>query len=140
MTDPEAFIDTNVLLYLLSEDTKKADQAEKILKSGAIISVQVLNEVANVALRKLSMTWMEINEFVELIQSVCSVEPLTIETHIQGRFIAERYNVSIYDAMILSAALLAGCVTLYSEDMHHDLLVESRLRIRNPFKFHSGNL
>jgi predicted nucleic acid-binding protein len=95
--------------------------------------VQVLNEIANVALRKLGMPWREINEVLALIQSICPAEPLTIETHDQGRFISERYGLSVYDAMIVAAALLAGCETLYSEDMQDGLFVERQLRICNPF-------
>jgi predicted nucleic acid-binding protein len=68
-----------------------------------------------------------------LIQSICPAEPLTIETHDQGRFISERYGLSVYDAMIVAAALLAGCETLYSEGMQDGLFVERQLRICNPF-------
>ncbi|MFW6415709.1 MAG: hypothetical protein ACOCZ2_05265 [Thermodesulfobacteriota bacterium] len=49
MTDTDPFLDTSILLYLLSEDTAKADQTEEIVRSGGRISVQVLNEFANVA-------------------------------------------------------------------------------------------
>ena len=59
MPDPKVFIDTNILLYLLSVDNDKADRAEMILRTGGLISVQVLNEMANVARRKLAMSWME---------------------------------------------------------------------------------
>jgi predicted nucleic acid-binding protein len=76
---------------------------------------------------------MEINEVLALIRSVCPTAPLTIETHDRGRFVAERYGLSVYDAMIVAAALLGGCETLYSEDMHNGLLIEHQLRICNPF-------
>ncbi|MEE8398614.1 MAG: PIN domain-containing protein [Desulfobacterales bacterium] len=46
MPGSKVFIDTNVLLYLLSSDTDKADRAEAILQTGGVISVQVLNEMA----------------------------------------------------------------------------------------------
>jgi len=132
MPDPKAFIDTNILLYLLSADTAKADRAETIVQTGGIISVQVLNEMANVARRKLAMPWKEINELLELIRSMCPTEPLTIETHDKGRRVAEQYGLSVYDAMIVAAALLAGCEILYSEDMQGGLLIDHRLRICNP--------
>jgi predicted nucleic acid-binding protein len=48
--------------------------------------------------------------------------------------LGERYGFSVYDAMIVAAALREGCTTLYSEDMHDGLLVEDQLRIVNPFK------
>ena len=133
MPNYKAFIDTNILLYLLSADADKADRAELIVRKGGLISVQVLNEMANVARRKLAMPWREINELLALIRSVCSVEPLTIETHDRGRRVAERYKLSVYDAMIVAAALIAGCETLHSEDMQDGLLIDNQLRIRNPF-------
>ena len=133
MPGSRAFIDTNVLLYLLSTDADKADRAEAILQTGGLISVQVLNEMANVALRKLAMPWEEINELLSLIRAVCHVEPLTVETHDKGRHVAERYKLSVYDAMIAASALLGECEILYSEDMQHGLLIDGQLRIRNPF-------
>ncbi|GAB1718271.1 MAG: PilT protein-like protein [Nitrosospira sp.] len=133
MSVPKVFIDSNILIYLLSANASKANQAEAVVRAGGRISVQVLNEIANVALRKLGMPWTEINEVLTLIRSICPAEPLTIETHDQGRFISERYGLSVYDAMIVAAALLAGCETLYSEDMQDGLFVERQLRICNPF-------
>lgn len=133
MVDPEVFIDTNVLLYLLSADDDKADRAEMILRAGGLISVQVLNEMANVARRKLAMSWGEINEVLALVRSVCSIAPLTLETHDKGKLVAEQYGMSVYDAMIVAAALLGGCETLYSQDMRDGLLIDDQLRICNPF-------
>lgn len=129
----KAFIDTNVLLYLMSAETDKANRAEAIVRTGGLISVQVLNEMANVARRKLAMSWMEINELLALIRSVCHIEQLTVETHDRGRSVAERYGISVYDAMIVAAALLAGCETLYSKDMQDGLLIDQQLRVCNPF-------
>lgn len=134
MSEAKAFIDTNVLIYLLSEDTVKADIAEEILRSSAVISVQVLNEMANVAYRKLAMPWQDIKEMLFLISYLCHVEPLTKETHDSGIFIAEQYKLSVYDAMIAAAALIGGCKILYSEDMHDGLLIEKQLHISNPFR------
>ena len=134
MAAAKAFIDSNVLLYLLSNDTKKADAAEAVLRAGGVISVQALNEIANVALRKIGMSWAETNQFLATIRSLCAVESLTVENHDRGRDVAERYGLSVYDSMIVAAALLAGCTVLYSEDMQHGLLADKQLRIANPFK------
>ena len=133
MTAAEAFIDTNVLLYLLSSDEEKADRAESLVSSGGLISVQVLNELTNVARRKLALPWRDIKELLSVLRRLCVVVPLTVETHDRGRLVAERYGLSIYDAMIVSAALLGGCRVLYSEDMQDGLPVEAQLRISNPF-------
>jgi len=133
MSADKISIDTNVLIYLLSADAEKADRAESIVREGGLISVQVMNEITNVARRKLAMPWKEISEFLFLIRSVCPVVPLTIETHDTGRYLAERYQLSLYDAMIAAAALLSECDILYSEDMQNGMTIEGRLNIQNPF-------
>jgi predicted nucleic acid-binding protein len=130
----KAFFDTDILLYLLSADAQKADQAEAIVQQGGLTSVQVLNEVANVTLGKLAMPWREVNEILGLIRALCSIEPLTVETHDMGRRVAQRYKLSVYKAMVVASALLAGCEALYTEDIHDGLLVENQLQILNPFK------
>lgn len=134
MPAPEPFIDTNILVYLLSEDDSRADRAEEILRAGGRISVQVLNELANVARRKLNMSWEDITEMLTLIRSVCPVDSLTPETHETAMAVAKRYGLSVYDSMIVSAALIGNCEILYSEDMHDGLIIEGKLRIQNPFR------
>jgi predicted nucleic acid-binding protein len=133
MRGGEDFFDTNVVLYLLSADPAKADRAEELLAIGGTISVQVLNEFVAVASRKLRMSWIEIREVLAQVRAVCAVEPVTIETHERALRLAERYGISIYDALIVSAALLANCKTLHSEDMQDGQVIERQLTIRNPF-------
>jgi predicted nucleic acid-binding protein len=128
------FFDSNVLLYLASDDAEKAKRAELLLAGGGAISVQVLNEIANVARRKMRMDWRDTNEFLALIRRLASVAPLTVETHEVGMALAEKYGFSTYDSMIVAAALLEGCDVLLSEDMQDGLLVRERLRITNPFR------
>ena len=128
-----AFLDTNILLYLLSSEAVKADRAEDLVSSGGIISVQVLNEFAAIAIRKLHMSWAEVAEALEAVRANCAVEGLTVETHDRGRALAMRYGFSVYDAMIVASALLADADVLYSEDLQDGLRVEGRLTIRNPF-------
>ena len=127
------FIDTNILVYLLSADTAKANRAEHIVRQGGVVSVQVLNELAHVCVRKLKMSWEETQEVLNTVRSLSRIEPLTIDTHEKGLHLTQRYGFSLYDGMIVSAARLAGCEILYSEDMQHGLVVEQRLRIENPF-------
>lgn len=134
MSSAEFFFDTNVILYLLSADAAKADRAEELLAIGGIISVQVLNEFAAVASRKLGMTWPEIREVLAQVRVVCPVEPVSVDTHDKALQVAERYGIPIYDALIVAAALMAGCTTLYSEDMQDGQVIERHLTIRNPFK------
>lgn len=127
------FFDTNVLLYLLSEDVAKADRAEDLLADGGVISVQVLNEFAAVASRKLGLTWPEIREVVGTAQSLCRVEPLTIATHERGLAIAERYGFAVYDSLIVASALLAGCSVLWTEDLQDGQRLDDQLTVNNPF-------
>ena len=133
MSVAESFIDTNVLLYLLSEEERKANRVEELLLHPSVISVQVLNEFAAVAKGKLAMSFAEIREILDVIRTACQVEALTVETHEQGLAVAERLGLSIYDAMIVSAALRAGCRTLYSENLQRQQLISRQLRVVNPF-------
>jgi predicted nucleic acid-binding protein len=130
---PGSFFDTNILIYLASGDPARADRAEKLLTKGGAISVQVLNEVANVARRKMQMSWPEARSFLSILRGLLSVHSVTTEIHEDGLTIAERYNLSIYDAMIAASALTADCDTLWSEDMQHGMVIDGRLRIINPF-------
>jgi predicted nucleic acid-binding protein len=130
---PASYFDTNVLVRLASDDTAKADQAEATLARGGAISVQVLNEIANVARRKMQMSWDDTHAFLNL-RGLLTVHPLTVETHETGLRLAERYGLSTYDAMIAASALDAGCDTLWSEDMQHGMALEEGLRIVNPFR------
>ena len=134
MNEVDTFFDTNVVLYLLSADPAKADRAEELLAIGGLISVQVLNEFASVALKKLRMTWPEIHEVLAQVRAVCPVVNLSVATHDRATQITERYGVSFYDALIVAAALIAGCTTLYSEDMQDGQVIERQLTICNPFK------
>ena len=126
------FADTNVVLYLL-DNGPKADRAEFILGRGPRISAQVLNETLVSCRRKAGLSWEETGIFLEGVRALCPIEELTLHTHDVGRALAERYGFSIYDAMIVASALVAGCTTLWSEDMQDGLLVENKLRIVNPF-------
>ena len=131
---PGSFFDTNVLVYLASGDVAKADRAEATLAKGGSISVQVLNELANAARRKMQMSWDETHAFLNMLRGLLTVHPLTVETHETGLRLAERYGLSIYDSMIAASALDAGCDTLWSEDMQHGMKFDEGLRIANPFR------
>jgi predicted nucleic acid-binding protein len=131
---PVSFFDTNVLVYLASGDAKKADRAEAAIAKGGSISVQVLNELANVARRKMQLSWDETHALLNMLRDLLTVHPLTVETHEIGLRIAERYGLSTYDAMIAASALHAGCDTLWSEDMQHGLALKEGLRIIDPFR------
>jgi predicted nucleic acid-binding protein len=128
------FFDTNVLVYVIGETDERTVQAEALVASGGVVSVQVLNELAAVARRKLGMTWPDIEEALAAIRVLCpSPVPLTLATHEAGLRIAAQYRFHIYDALIAAAALEVDCTTLYSEDLHDGQVIDERLTIRNPF-------
>jgi predicted nucleic acid-binding protein len=131
---PGSFFDTNILIYLASGDPIKADRAEAVIGEGGAISVQVLNEIANVARRKMRMSWQDTGAFLSLLRGLLNVHSIEVETHETGLALAERYNLSIYDATIAASALYADCDTLWSEDMQHGMVLDGRLRILNPFR------
>ena len=128
----EAFLDTNVIVYLLSADASKADRAAELLERGGLVSVQVLNEFTAVAMRKLRMKIAEIRGVLTTVRALCKVIPLDLATHDRALELVERHRLSIFDALIVSAAIGADCTTLWSEDLHHGHRIE-RLTIRNPF-------
>jgi predicted nucleic acid-binding protein len=145
------FLDTNVLIYAVAKNDRRASKAEALLASGGMISIQSLNEFVSVARRKLGMSWKEVKEFLELICILCpNPVPISLDTHRGALAIAEKYGYDVYDALIVSAALEAGCTTLYSEDLQDGQIIERRserqserqserrserqLTIRNPFR------
>lgn len=130
---PGDFLDSNVLLYAFTADPR-AVTARTLLERGAVISVQGLNEFANVARRKLGRTWPEVRDALDSIRDACrTVVPLDVETHADALRIAERYGYGIFDALMISSAVRADCNVLWSEDMHDSHVIDKRLRIANPF-------
>jgi predicted nucleic acid-binding protein len=130
----KAFFDTNVLIYAVAQDDPRSTQAEELLASGGVLSVQILNEFVSVARRKILMSWSDVTEALDAFRVLCpSPLPITIELHEAALKIAEKHGYNIYDALVVAAALEAGCVTLYSEDLHDGQTIDGQLTIRNPF-------
>jgi predicted nucleic acid-binding protein len=128
----DTFLDTNVVLYLSSSDAAFAGRSEELLSDGAIISVQVLNEATRVMRHKWHVSWADIDSFLTRVRINVIIVPLTVETHDRARMYAERHQLNVFDASIVAAAVLAGCTTLWSEDMHDGLVIDG-LTIRNPY-------
>lgn len=128
-----AFPDTNVLIYAFSDDAKR-EAARNAIAQSDLISVQSLNEFANVARRKLGKGWDEVGGALSILKAhFPQIAPLDLDTHSLGMGIAEQHQLAIYDALIAAAALRGGCTTLWSEDLHDGLLIGGRLRVVNPF-------
>jgi predicted nucleic acid-binding protein len=129
-----AFLDTNVLVYALARNEPRTETAERLLQAGGSISVQVLNEFVSVARRKLAMPWPDVKLALWRIRQLCG-DPvaLNVALHEAGVDLAERHNLSFYDALVVAAARAARCEVLYSEDMQHGRRFDGGLRIENPF-------
>jgi predicted nucleic acid-binding protein len=126
------FIDTNVVVYAYAIGPK-AQRAGDLIK-GATISVQVLNEFANVAVRKLRFDATELAGHIESIRGqVHSIAVIDEPTHDLARQIVYRYKLGFYDSALIASALLADCEIFYSEDLQDGLVIEDQLTVRNPF-------
>jgi len=127
-----AFFDTNILVYA-QQSEGKADRARALFAGGGKLNVQVLNEFSAVSRRKQRREWNEIAEAISDVLAV--VDPplaLTLDLHKAARTLAENSQLSFYDALIVAAAIEAGCDTLYTEDMQHGRTFGG-LTIVNPF-------
>jgi predicted nucleic acid-binding protein len=126
-------LDTNVLVYAFTDDPRAA-RARQLLSEPFILSVQALNEFANVARRKLGMNWAEIESAIGDISTLATaIVPLDRECNLLALDLAARFNFSIFDALMIAAAVRAGSTQCFSEDMQHELLVDGRLTVLNPF-------
>jgi predicted nucleic acid-binding protein len=134
------FIDSNVFVYLLDEgNSEKRATAERLiypaLDSGdAQISFQVVQETINVITRKLQTpaTPEHARRFLnDVLVPLWRIMP-SHELYQRAIDIQARYGYSFYDALIIAAALGAGCQRLYSEDLQHGQRIEG-LTIQNPF-------
>jgi predicted nucleic acid-binding protein len=128
------FVDTNIVLYSLSDDMIKRRQALAILVDQPVLSLQVLNEAANVMRRKLGFDIPAIREVLLRWLRESRLHPLAPSTLLPALDVAARYGFSHYDSLIIAAALESGCSTLYSEDLRHGQVIDQRLTIINPFK------
>ena len=95
-----AFLDSNILVYAFTADPR-AETAQSLLERGGVTSVQGLNEFANVARRKLGMTWPELNSALADLRTLCSpILPLDITTHEDALSLAERHGFAFFDALM----------------------------------------
>lgn len=131
---PSPFLDTNILVYAFSSD-QRSGLANAILRTPFIIGVQTLNELANVLRRREEKPWAEIAKNSRALRELAEMVVDThVEDHARSIALAERYRLSIYDALMLAIALRANCTAFYSEDLHHSLVIEDRLTVLNPFR------
>lgn len=129
------FLDTNILLYRYSrQDEQKRPIAANLLESGkAMASAQVLNEFCNVTRRKFPETYADIDATLAEVLGLLPVVSLD-ETDTRNAIrVSRRYGFSFYDSLIVAVAERHGCKIVLSEDMQHDMVLDSGMRILNPF-------
>lgn len=130
----DCFLDTNVLLYSLGDDAAKADRADALLADGGVVSAHVLGEVVNVLRgKRWRRPWSDVRTHLDAIRANTVVLPVSVDTHARAVAYAERYKLQYFDALHVASAVLAGCTTLWSEDMHDGLTIDG-LTVRNPFR------
>ena len=128
-------VDTNVILYALNDaDLVKKRIALTIVSNIPIISSQLLSEAINVCRRKWKYDKGRQIEVAEFLLTNCQFVSVGKQTIELAHELIKRYDFQYFDSIIVAGALEANCTILYSEDMHHDLLVEKQLHILNPFK------
>ena len=132
------FIDTNVLLYFIdSRNTAKQSIARAVLANAIgsrqyVISAQVLNEFANVALKKLGMTEDEVRQCIEAFQHIHVVFQQSGWT-VRALEIRKQYGLQFYDSLMLAAAEFVGCDEILTEDLN-DGQIYCGVKAVNPFR------
>jgi predicted nucleic acid-binding protein len=134
-----AFVDTNLWAYWLDRrDPEKSAFIRDWLRGLAevdeiVISTQVMIELRSVLTRKLepALSPADARKALEALAGfdvVSTHSDMVLDAH----ELAQREQVSWFDALILEAAVRSHCEVLYSEDFGHDRSIAG-LRICNPF-------
>jgi predicted nucleic acid-binding protein len=131
------FLDTNVIIYLYSEDEDYKRQAVYNLlnENICITSTQVFNESSNIWYKKYNLSKSQIVRYLNEIEAVCDEVTLIQRKTIDHALdIKERYGFSYYDCLMLASALEGNCGVIFTEDMRDGQIIEGRLKIINPLK------
>lgn len=131
-------LDTNVLAYAEGAgDPHRQGIALALLEamktSGAVLPVQVLGELFNVLVRKAGWSREQARQSVLAWKDAFTLAHTSAETMLSACQLAAAHQLSIWDAVMLSASAEANCQLLLSEDMH-DGFVWRGVTVANPFK------
>lgn len=128
-------LDTNVLIYLHdNSDPDKRTIAQNLLAGNPQIPSQVVSEYLNTTRRLLNLSKEELLRQTSGLLSGCTIIPILPQTLLFAANLVKKYQFQLFDAIIVAAAMEGNCDILYSEDMHHGLVVDKNLTIINPFK------
>ena len=138
---PAFFLDTNIFVYaLLASEPRKKQRALQLVEQAlashmGCISYQVIQEFANVALRKFAsrFTVDECRQFIAAAMHPLNRVPSSAELIDSALDLQTETRYSFYDSLMLAGALQSGAEVIYTEDLQHNQLVRGTLRIVNPF-------
>lgn len=136
MTD-NIFIDTNLWVYLFSDDGEKKSSVSRLIRENfknILTSSQILGELFNVLIKKEITDLDKARGIVFRIADdfpVLSIDKEVVKKAIDLKI---RYGYSYWDSLVIASALNTQCNSIYTEDLHHNQLIEGNLRILNPFK------
>ena len=134
------FLDTNILVYTFDTTAPEKQQIAQQLVSDAVstkkgvISSQIVQEFLNVALRRFKrpMTVSDAREYLNTVLSpLCQHYPSST-FYDRALLIKAETGYSLYDTLVVTAAIESGCTTLFSEDMQDGRVIRG-LKIINPF-------
>ena len=128
-----AFADTNIAVYAESDDGEKSKRARTIIEAAPVVSAQIINETVAVLIGKHRFSLADAYEVGAGLMDLCEIVPVSAETIREASRLAIRYQLSHWDALVVAAALMAGCETLYTEDLQHGQIFDGRLTVVNPF-------
>ena len=132
------FIDSNVLVYSADpRDAAKQQIAKTIVMSARnsndyVISAQVINEFANVALNKLGKENEDVQKFIWMFREIKTVD-VRLAWSSRALEIMKRYGLQFYDSLLLAAAEALGCDEFLTEDLNDGQMYGS-VKAVNPFK------
>lgn len=127
------FADTNLTVYCLDADSNRRATALSVMRARPVISVQVVNEFLSVVIRKSRLPRETAMRLARIMMNRCEVVSVTRQTVEMALELGDRYQLSHWDALIVAAALAAGCDTLFSEDLQHGQVFNRQLTVVNPF-------
>jgi len=138
----DCFVDTNIWVYAFLEaenSTEKQHAAMELLRTippatTLFVSIQVINEFHWTLFRKYRLPDELIRDKIENgIARIATISPLEFNDYRSACNLRDRYQFSFWDSLMIASALRNGCTTLYTEDLSHNMIIERKLHVINPF-------
>jgi predicted nucleic acid-binding protein len=127
-------LDTNILIYAYDKkDWYKRGIARDLLILSSVVSAQTVSEYINVLKRLTAQPKGVLIDLCMESLTNCTIQPVNKSTLVLAKHIIHRYDLQIFDSIIIASALEADCDILYSEDIYNGMEIESQLTIVNPF-------